>query len=290
MIGIIGGTGISSSSAFFPHRSRWYNSERYGQTAGPVVFGSIGRVQVAFLARHGVRHSFSPTNVPYQANILALKRAGCTHVISIGAVGSYRPMIPPGSMVLPDTFIDVTKHRSSTFFDTIRDPVAHIDVSAPVCDALRGMLMASLQIVDENTILPGIVPHGTYVCIEGPRFSSMAESQVYRSWPDTVVVGMTACPEVWLAREAGLHFVSLNHVTDYDVWKATSEPVTVEQINQQIDENISAVNATLEYMFERFGDLEQYQCSCTTDQTGAVLSQGRLRHEHKEILSISSSS
>jgi len=284
MIGIIGGTGIYSSSIFKPNREKWFNSKRYGQASGPVMFGSIGPAQVAFLARHGSGHSFSPTYVPYRANIRALKLAGCTHILSIGAVGSYREFIPPGSVVLPDTFIDQTIHRSSTFFERPNDPVVHIDVSSPTCAALRGMLMASLQVVENNVPLPAIIPHGSYVCIEGPRFSSMGESQTYRSWPDTVVVGMTACPEVWLAREAGLHYASFCHVTDYDVWNASEEPVTVEQINQQIDQNTSMTNATLEYMFERFGDTEQYQCTCTTDQTGSVLSQARLKHGEKEIL------
>src|SRR5262245_47871595 len=183
-----------------------------------------------FLPRHGRGHRFSPSTINYRANICALKLLGATHVLSVSAVGSMREHIAPGDLVVVDQFIDLTKRRASTFFD--EGIVAHVPFGDPVCP-----LMAAA--VHQAAVATGARVHqgGTYVCMEGPQFSTRAESRLYRSW-GVDVIGMTNMPEAKLAREAELPFATLALSTDYDCWHETEEAVNVEAVVATLKRNV----------------------------------------------------
>ena len=182
----------------------------------------IGQTDVLFLARHGAGHVYSPTSVPYRANIFALKELGATHLLSLSAVGSLREDLPPRSLVTPDQIIDRTVRREHSFFES--GVVAHVGLADPFCTRLRAAVGEAGELARHP-----VRRDGTYVCIEGPQFSTRAESSLYRSWGATVI-GMTAMPEARLAREAGLCYAMLAMVTDYDVWHDAEEDVSVEVV------------------------------------------------------------
>jgi 5'-methylthioadenosine phosphorylase len=197
---------------------------------------------VLFLPRHGRGHRHPPSAIPYRANICALKLLGATHVLSVSAVGSMKEEIAPGDLVVVDQFIDLTKHRASTFFDS--HVAAHVAFSDPVCpilaDAVYGSAQAAVAAAPprEGHERPARAHKGgAYVCIEGPQFSTRAESLVYRSW-GVSVIGMTNMPEAKLAREAELPFATLALSTDYDCWHATEETVTVEMVVATLKRNV----------------------------------------------------
>jgi 5'-methylthioadenosine phosphorylase len=212
----------------------------YGKPSDVVVTGKVGGIAVAFLARHGKGHKLIPTEVPYRANIYALKSLGVRYLLSVSAVGSLREETRPLDMVLPDQFIDLTKHRTSTFFGD--GAVAHVSMAQPVCPEVAALLA---QAVEEQNF-SGLKLHrgGTYVCIEGPTFSSVAESNWYRNM-GADVIGMTNMPEAQLAREAQIAYATLSLVTDFDCWHPKEAHVTADMAIANLIKNIEHAQRVL---------------------------------------------
>ena len=217
MIAIIGGTGIYNPDTFETIREEFPDTP-YGKPSDPIMIGKINGVEVAFLFRHGKSHQHPPSSVPYRANMYALWKLGVKYVISACAVGSLREEFRPGDLVIADQFIDMTKKRDYTYF---MDKTVHISMPDPCCPFLNGVFADTAKQM-------GIAYHtkGTYVCIEGPRFSTRAESNMFRQFGD--IVGMTMVPECQLARELGMCYCSLATITDYDAWK--EEVVDIQMV------------------------------------------------------------
>ena len=236
-IGIIGGSGLYNMDALTDVKEIQIETP-FGSPSDALIVGKIDGVPVAFLARHGRSHSLMPSELPFRANIYAMKSLGVEYLISASAVGSLKAEAKPVDMVVPDQFIDRTKNRVSTFFG--EGIVGHISFGDPVCNNLAKVLADSV----ESQQLEGVTLHrgGTYVCMEGPAFSTKAESNMYRSW-DATVIGMTNLPEAKLAREAEMAYATLAMVTDYDCWHPDHDSVTVEMVIGNLQKN--AVNAQL---------------------------------------------
>ena len=234
-IGVIGGSGLYKMEALKEVEEVQIDTP-FGPPSDALIVGKLAETPVAFLARHGRNHHLSPSELPFRANIYAMKSIGVEYLISASAVGSLKEEAKPLDMVVPDQFIDRTKNRISTFFgDGI---VAHIAFGDPVCRQLAQVLADAVASLD----LPEVNLHrgGTYVCMEGPAFSTKAESHLYRSW-DATVIGMTNLPEAKLAREAEIAYATLALVTDYDCWHPDHDSVTVDMIIGNLQRN--AVNA-----------------------------------------------
>jgi 5'-methylthioadenosine phosphorylase len=234
-IGIIGGSGLYKMDALKDIEEVKIDTP-FGSPSDAVILGTLEETRVAFLARHGRNHSFLPSEVPYRANIYAMKSLGVEYLISASAVGSLKEEAKPLDMVVPDQFIDRTKGRVSTFFG--EGIVGHITFGDPICSELAGILASAIA----DLHLPDVNLHrgGTYVCMEGPAFSTKAESHLYRSWGATVI-GMTNLPEAKLAREAEIAYATLALVTDYDCWHTDHDSVTVEMVVANLHRN--ATNA-----------------------------------------------
>ncbi len=227
-LAIIGGSGLYEMPGL--QDAREYNLDTpFGKTSAPIVVGTLEGGQVAFLARHGIGHHITPSEVPYQANIYALKALGVERIISISACGSLQEEFAPGHIVIPDQVYDNTHKRPRSFFG--EGLVAHVSVPDPFCHDLSNQLESAVR-------LAGGTAHrgGSFITIEGPRFSTKAESKTYRSWGMSII-GMTASPEVFLAREAEICYATMAHVTDYDVWHVSEAPVTVEMVIQTLNKN-----------------------------------------------------
>ncbi len=234
-IGIIGGSGLYKMEALKDVEEVQVDTP-FGQPSDALIVGTLDGTRVAFLARHGRNHTLLPSELPFRANIYAMKSLGVKYLISASAVGSLKQEAKPLDMVVPDQFIDRTRNRISTFFgDGI---VAHIAFGDPVCHNLAGVLADAV----ESLNLTDVTLHrgGTYVCMEGPAFSTKAESNLYRSWGASVI-GMTNLPEAKLAREAEIAYATLALVTDYDCWHPDHDSVTVDMIIANLQRN--AVNA-----------------------------------------------
>jgi 5'-methylthioadenosine phosphorylase len=234
-IGIIGGSGLYQMSALNNVREVSIETP-FGKPSDNLIIGELEGVEVAFLARHGRNHHLTPTEVPYRANIYAMKQIGVEYLISASAVGSLQAEVKPLDLVLPDQFIDRTKSRASTFFG--EGIVGHIAFGDPICHQLAGVLADAIESLD----LPEITLHrgGTYVCMEGPAFSTKAESNMYRQLGGTII-GMTNLPEAKLAREAEIAYATLALATDYDCWHPDHDNVTVDLIIANLHKN--ATNA-----------------------------------------------
>jgi len=223
LVGVIGGSGLYHMEALenpVEHTLR----TPFGDPSDVLITGQLAGVPVAFLARHGRGHRLIPSELPFRANIHAFKQLGVQYLLSVSAVGSLREDYRPLDMVLPDQFIDLTKNRDSTFFGN--GAVAHVSMAQPVCEKLTNIL-ARAWTHTSNSVSGGLHQGGTYVCIEGPQFSSIAESQWYRSMGASVI-GMTNMPEAKLAREAQMAYTSLAMVTDFDCWHPKEANVTAE--------------------------------------------------------------
>ncbi len=234
-IGIIGGSGLYKMDALKDVREVSLDTP-FGSPSDALILGTLEGTEVAFLARHGRNHHFLPTELPFRANIHALKQLGVEYIISASAVGSLKAEVKPLDLVIPDQFIDRTKERIATFFG--EGIVAHVAFGDPICPQLAEILgdaVASLN-------LPEVTLHrgGTYLCMEGPAFSTKAESNLYRSWGATVI-GMTNLTEAKLAREAEIAYATLALVTDYDCWHPDHDHVTVEMVIENLHHN--AINA-----------------------------------------------
>ncbi|MBD2184879.1 S-methyl-5'-thioadenosine phosphorylase [Planktothrix sp. FACHB-1355] len=234
-IGIIGGSGLYKMDALKDVEEVQIDTP-FGPPSDALILGTLEGTRVAFLARHGRNHTLLPSELPFRANIYAMKQLGVEYLISASAVGSLKEEVKPLDMVVPDQFIDRTRNRVSTFFG--EGIVAHIAFGDPVCKNLAAVItdaVASLKLPD-LTLYRG----GTYVCMEGPAFSTKAESRLYRSWGATVI-GMTNLPEAKLAREAEIAYATLALVTDYDCWHPAHDSVTVEMVIANLQRN--GVNA-----------------------------------------------
>lgn len=230
-IAVIGGSGLYQMKSLDQIEEVRVETP-FGSPSDMILCGTITGVKVAFLARHGRHHTYLPSEVPYRANIYALKSLGVKYIVSVSAVGSLEDQICPLDIVIPDQFIDRTKNRSSTFFG--QGLVAHIAFGEPFCPNLSQLLADAVKSVDlgKSQLHQG----GTYVCMEGPAFSTKAESDLYRSW-NAAVIGMTNLTEAKLAREAEIAYVTLAMVTDYDCWHPDHESVTVDMVVENLRKN-----------------------------------------------------
>ncbi|NHK26956.1 S-methyl-5'-thioadenosine phosphorylase [Parvularcula flava] len=228
VLGFIGGSGIYAVDEMDNVELKEVDTP-WGKPSGPVVTGTLAGVSVRFLPRHGPGHAIPPSEVNYRANIAALKMLGATDVISVSACGSFREELSPGTFVIVDQFIDRTHARAKSFFGT--GLVAHVSMAKPVCPKLADALEAGCRELD----IP-VVRGGTYLAMEGPQFSSKAESHLYRSW-GCDVIGMTNMPEAKLAREAELPYASVAMVTDYDCWRDDIADVEVTNVLEILQQN-----------------------------------------------------
>jgi len=247
VLGVLGGSGLYALEGMTELRERTVHTP-FGDPSDRVIEGKLGGTTLLFLPRHGRGHRLSPTEVPYRANVYALKALGATHLLSVSAVGSLREEIAPGHLVLPDQFVDRTQRRVGTFYD--RDVVVHASMADPVCPHLAAA-------VAEAARETGATVHtrGTYLCIEGPRFSTRAESGLWRQW-GADVVGMTNVPEVFLAREAELPYATLALATDYDAWRPQDE-VHVTDVLAVLQANIARARAVVANLAARLPDPTQ---------------------------------
>lgn len=250
-LAVIGGSGLYAIPGL--QNSEEKNLETpFGKPSAPIVVGTLEGQRVAFLARHGIGHHLTPTEVNYRANIYALKSLGVERIISISACGSLREDYAPGDLVIPDQLFDLTRDRPRSFFG--QGLVAHIGVADPFCPHLSDLLLRACRSA-------GAVVHcgGTFLTVEGPRFSTRAESNTYRSWGMSLI-GMTTSPEAFLAREAEICYAVMAHITDYDVWHLEEEPVSVEAVIAVLNRNTQIARQAIAHLAR---DLpEERHCEC----------------------------
>jgi 5'-methylthioadenosine phosphorylase len=235
-LAIIGGSGLYGMSGL--QDAQEYDLDTpFGKPSAPVVVGTLEGLRAAFLARHGLGHHITPSEVNYRANIFALKSLGVTQIVSVSACGSLRDDYAPGHIVIPDQLYDNTRGRKSTFFG--EGLVAHISIADPFCTHLSSQVEAAARAAGATTHRGG-----TFITIEGPRFSTRAESTTFRTWGMSLI-GMTASPEAFLAREAEICYAVMAHITDYDVWHVSAAPVTVEMVIQTLNKNTEAAQEAI---------------------------------------------
>ena len=258
-IGVIGGSGFYE---LLENPQEMQVTTPFGDPSDVIALGKIAGREVCFLPRHGRGHRIMPTDLPFQANILALKQLGVEWIISASAVGSMKEEIKPGDIVIPDQFIDRTRQRRSTFFGD--GCVAHISFADPVCGRLAA-------IVAEAGRHAGATIHegGTYVCMEGPQFSTRAESLVYRSW-GVDVIGMTNLQEAKLAREAEICYATMALATDYDCWYEGEEDVTIAQVIETMNNNVDMAKKIVETAVPRIPETRT-ECGCATAMQYGVM-------------------
>ncbi|MDD5145652.1 MAG: S-methyl-5'-thioadenosine phosphorylase [Candidatus Pacebacteria bacterium] len=255
-IAIIGGTGVYDPSIFKKEKEVIIKTP-YGNPSSPIEIGSFLGKRIAFLARHGKRHQFPPHLVPQKANIFALKELGVERIIGICAVGSLKEEFKPGDIVINDQFIDFTKKRNYTFYDK---EAVHISLADPFCPEMRKLFIKEAK----NAHMP-IHNDGTYFCIEGPRFSTRAESKFFRNFAD--IIGMTLMPEAALAREKEICYLSLGMITDYDVWQ--ENPVSANEVVKTMKENLEKIKELLKLSIPKIN--EKRSCFCETALKNAKL-------------------
>ncbi len=236
-IGVIGGSGLYAMDGLTDIREQHVRTP-FGDASDQIVMGTLGDTRFYFLPRHGRGHLIPPHRVNYRANVYALKLVGAQQLVSVSAVGSLHESMRPGDLMVVDQYIDRTSQRVNTFFD---EPglVAHVSLADPTCPALSRCLAQSAEQAGAR-----VHPRGTYLCIEGPQFSTRAESQLYRSW-GAHVIGMTNLPEARLAREAELPYASLALVTDYDCWHEEEADVSVQHVVEVMKRNVSTARRVL---------------------------------------------
>jgi 5'-methylthioadenosine phosphorylase len=246
-------------------------STPFGPPSDTIVVGTLSGTRIAFLPRHGRGHRLTPSEVPYRANIWALRSLGVERIVSISACGSMKEKYQPRHIVIPDQIYDNTKGRDYTFFGD--GLVAHIGIADPFCPHLRQMLFQAVQAAG-GTVHFG----GTFITIEGPRFSTRGESQIYRSW-GVDIIGMTAVPEAQLAREAEICYATMAHVTDYDVWHEEEEAVTVQMLIANLMANATLSKETIAHLVPLLG--EERPCDCGQTLSAAIITQRDLIPEDK---------
>jgi 5'-methylthioadenosine phosphorylase len=239
-IGLIGGSGLGAAMQARTHGTPQYINTPFGKPSSTIIETTWEGVPVLFLARHGPGHVLQPSNVPYRANIYALKSLGCTHIIASGAVGSLREEFRPRELVVPDQVIDNTYLRENTFFER---SAVHVEFAEPFCPVLRQTILTAAKELPQSPDAPKVHDGGCYVAMEGPAFSSKAESLMHRLWGGDLI-GMTALPEAKLAKEAELPYALIALVTDYDCWRAPPAPKEGETPKKQ-DELLKEIIANL---------------------------------------------
>jgi len=275
-IGVIGGSGLYHIKGLTDIEEVNIDTP-FGKPSDTITIGRLGGVGVAFLPRHGRGHHIPPTDVPARANIYALKSLGVERIIAINAVGSFKEEIKPGDLLIPDQLIDRTRSRVNTFFG--EGIVVHIPFAEPFCPVLS-------QIVYQTAQEAGATVHrgGTYVVMEGPAFSTRAESRLYRSW-GADVIGMTALPETKLAREAEICYAIIACVTDYDSWRESSEPITVDAILDTLHKNIDIARKIIKLATGRIP--EKRDCDCPMAlKTAIVTAPEMIPDEQKKKLKL----
>ncbi len=263
-LGVIGGSGVYNIEALQDVREIHVNTP-FGDPSDAIVVGTLSGIRVAFLARHGRGHRIMPSELNARANIYALKSLGVQRVVAISACGSMREDYAPRHIVIPDQIFDRTKGRCSTFFGD--GLVAHISFDEPYCADLS-------EIVYQAVAKTGATVHrgGTFVVIEGPQFSTKAESRIYRQW-GVDIIGMTALPEAKLAREAEMCYACIAHVTDYDVWHDTEEPVTVAMLIENLMANAEVTKEALSYVAPMIAEKREWSCDCSSALGTAIITQ-----------------
>lgn len=261
-IGVIGGSGLYKMPEITDKVAHVIPTP-FGNPSGEIVVGTLRGKRVAFLPRHGVGHIHSPTTVPYRANIYALKMLGVKYILGVNACGSLREDYAPGHIVIPDQIFDYTNQRDRSFFGD--GLVAHISVANPFCPELSDALYRAI-------IRVGGTAHkgGTFLIEEGPRFATRGESMIFRQWGCSLI-GMTTAPEAFLAREAEIAYATMAHVTDYDVWHTSEEPVTVEMVVATMRRNVEIAQAALASAIENLDG--KADCSCHKALDNAIMTE-----------------
>ena len=259
-LGVIGGTGLYEMEGLDNVREVEVDTP-FGEPSAPFVTGALGGVEMVFLPRHGKGHRLLPTEVNNRANIFGMKKLGVERVLSVGAVGSLRQEIAPGHVVVPDQFIDRTSKRPSTFFGD--GVVAHVQFADPFCASLRAAVAEAAGAQDIR-----VHGSGTYVCMEGPQFSTRAESHLYRSW-GADVIGMTNLQEAKLAREAEICFATIALATDYDCWNEEAGDVEIEEVIAVLQRNADGAKRIIRGAVERLAP--ERACPCATALSVAIV-------------------
>jgi 5'-methylthioadenosine phosphorylase len=264
-IGVIGGSGLYEIEGL-TNIKRVNIATPFGKPSDAYVTGMLFGKRIAFLPRHGKGHRIMPTDINYRANIYGMKKLGVERIISVSAVGSMKEEIKPGDIVIPAQFYDHTKHRRSTFFGN--GVVAHVGMADPVCPELSAILVEA-----GKTINASVYNGGTYLCMEGPQFSSLAESLIYRSW-NVDIIGMTNATEAKLAREAELCYSTIALATDYDCWHHSEEAVTVEAVLAVMKKNIETSKAMIREAVRILP--EARACACGDALKNTIMTPGKL--------------
>lgn len=250
---VIGGSGLYDISGLSDTQTHQIDTP-FGPPSSPILTGYLHDQKIAFLSRHGKGHYYNPSEVNYRANIYALKSMGVERVISVNACGSLREDFKPGDIVIPNQLFDFTKKRDYTFFEG--GLVAHIGTADPFCSDLSTHIQEAIKSTEAS-----VHPQGCFITIEGPRFSTRLESNTFRTWGMSII-GMTTAPEAFLAREAEMCYASIAHITDYDVWHTSEEPVTVEMVLEIIQQNTGNVKSAIRYLAQNpIPDERPCQCS-----------------------------
>lgn len=258
-LGIIGGSGLYEMDGLTEIEQIDYDTP-FGKPSSPIMMGTFNGKRIAFLARHGLGHFLMPSEVNYRANIFALKALGAKKVVSVSAVGSLKEEYAPGHIIVPDDLFDFTKaNRAQTFFG--KGVVGHISVAEPFCTNLSKVTFEAVKKTGATTHFGG-----TLITIEGPRFSTKAESNIFRSWGISLI-GMTACPEAFLAKEAELCYATMAHVTDYDVWHESEEAVTVEMVIETLRKNVHHAQDAIRNIVNNL----EGNCTCEDAAAGAIM-------------------
>ncbi len=259
-LAVIGGSGLYELPGL-TDSSQIIMDTPFGAPSAPIVVGTLEGKRIAFLARHGQGHHLTPSEVNYRANIIALKTLGVERLVSINACGSLREDYAPGHIVIPDQLFDFTHGRPRTFFGD--GMVAHVSTADPFCSQLS-------TLTEEAVRASGATVHhgGTFIIIEGPRFSTRAESNTFRSWGMSLI-GMTCAPEAFLAREAGMCYAVMAHVTDYDVWHVSEAPVSVEMVIQVLYRNTAVAQDAIRRLVNSLPDT--LPCACASSLENAII-------------------
>jgi 5'-methylthioadenosine phosphorylase len=260
MLGVIGGSGLYQMKGLEVIEKITVDTP-FGSPSDTIIIGKLEGVMLAFLPRHGVGHVIPPSEINFRANIFAMKKIGIERIISVSAVGGMKESMPPGHFVVPHQFIDKTYKRISTFFTV--GMVGHVSMAEPVCLSTADTLFNAAQKAGAD-----VHEGGTYICIEGPQFSTRAESLLYRQW-DVDVIGMTNATEAKLAREAGICYSTLALVTDFDCWHVEEEPVTLEAVLEIMHKNVEQAQKVIKELIPMLGSIKT--CSCSDASKLAVV-------------------
>ena len=276
LLGVIGGSGLYQMKGLEVIEKVTVDTP-FGSPSDSIIIGKLASVKLAFLPRHGLGHVIPPSEINFRANIFAMKKIGVERIISVSAVGGMKENMPPGHFVVPHQFIDRTYKRISTFFT--EGMVGHISMADPVCLATAGTLFNAAQKSGAD-----VHEGGTYICIEGPQFSSRAESLLYRQW-GVDVIGMTNVTEAKLAREAGICYSTLALVTDFDCWHIDEEPVTLEAVLEIMHKNVEQAQKVIKELIPMLESIEPCSC-CDAAKFAVVTVPEKIPQKLKDELSI----